>query len=135
MTTDRGQVLFGDTHIEYEVHRSERRKKTVQITVDGAGVQVAAPMSTPDSEVQVIVRKRAAWILNHATYAALEAVPRRFISGETLPYLGRNVRLFVVPADVGAPQVRFDHWRFRVSIPDGLEEAERYQRVHRVVVD
>ena len=135
MTTDRGLVRFGDTNIEYQVRRSERRKKTVQVTVNGAGVQVTAPATTPDSEVEAIVRKRAAWILNHSTDAALEAVPKRFISGETLPYLGRNVKLIVEIADVHAPQVRFDHWRFRVSVPEGLEGEERYQRIRRAVVD
>ena len=135
MTTDRGQVRFGDTNIEYEVHRSQRRKKTVQITVDGAGVQVAAPMSTPDSEVQSIVRKRAAWILKHANEGTLQVAPKRFVSGETLPYLGRNVRLVLDPKDGSTPQIRFDHWRFRVSIPDDLEGEERYQRVRSVVVD
>ena len=132
---NRGLVRFGDATIEYEVRRSERRKKTVQITVDGTGVQVAAPITTPDSEVQAIVRKRAAWILSHAGDAAAGAAPKRFVSGETLPYLGRNVRLIIEPADVDAPQVRFDHWRFRVLIPEGLEEEERYQRIRRAVVD
>ena len=135
MTTERGLVRFGETSIEYQVRRSGRRKKTVQITVDGSGVQVAAPLTTSDSELQAIVRKRAAWILNHATDAALDSVPKRFISGETLPYLGRNVRLIVEPADVHAPQVRFDHWRFRVSVPEGLEGQDRYQRIRRAVVD
>ena len=132
---NRGLVRFGDATIEYEVRRSERRKKTVQITVDGTGVQVAAPITTPDSEVQAIVRKRAAWILSHAGDTAAGAVHKRFVSGETLPYLGRNVRLIVEPAGVGSPQVRFDHWRFRVLIPEGLEEEERYQRIRRAVVD
>ncbi len=135
MATDRGLVRFGDTDIEYEVRRSERRKKTVQITVDGSGVQVAAPITTLDSEVQAIVRKRAAWVLSHVADTSLRAAPKRFVSGETLPYLGRNVRLIVEPANVGAPQVRFDHWRFRVLIPEGLEEEERYQRIRRAVVD
>ena len=45
--SERSSVRFGDTTIEYEVRRSERRKKTVQITVDGGGVQVAAPVATP----------------------------------------------------------------------------------------
>ena len=135
MANDRGLVRFGDTNIEYEVRRSGRRKKTVQITVDGAGVQVAAPATTPDSELQAIVRKRAAWILSHAGNAALEAAPKRFVSGETLPYLGRNVRLIVETADSGAPQVCFDHWRFRVLIPEGLREEERYRRIRRAIVD
>ncbi len=132
---DRGQVRFGDVAIEYEVRRSERRKKTVQITVDSGGVQVVAPTTTPDSELQAIVRKRAAWILNHAQEGALRPAPKRFVSGETLPYLGRNVPLVVVPADVRIPEVRFDHWRFRVSVPADLEGDDRYQRIRRAVVD
>ena len=135
MAADRGLVRFGDTDIEYEVRRSGRRKKTVQITVDGAGVHVAAPTATPDSELQAIVRKRAAWILNHAHEAALKPAPKRFVSGETLPYLGRNVRLVVDAADVVSPEVRFDHWRFRVSVPAGLEGEERQRRIHRAIVD
>ena len=135
MAAERGMVRFGDTSIEYEVRRSQRRKKTVQVTVDGGGVQVAAPTTTPDSELQAIVRKRAPWILKHAREDALGLVPKRFLSGETLPYLGRNVRLVLEVADVRAPEVRFDHWRFRVSIPDGLEGEERYQRIRRAIVD
>ena len=131
----RGLVRFGDTNIEYEVRRSERRKKTVQITVDGGGVQVAAPIKTPDTELEAIVRKRAAWILNHAREGVLRPARKRFVSGETLPYLGRNVKLIVEPADARAPAVRFDHWRFRVLIPEGLEGEERYKLIHRALVD
>ena len=107
----RGLVRIGDTDIEYDVRRSARRKKTVQITVDGAGVQVSAPKTTPESELQAIVRKRAGWILRNAQEAALKPSPKRFVSGETLPYLGRNVRLVVEVVDVPTPEVRFDHWR------------------------
>ena len=39
--SERGAVRFGESLIEYEVQRSQRRKKTVEITVDGGGVQVA----------------------------------------------------------------------------------------------
>ena len=131
---ERGRIRFGNTTIDYEVRRSERRKKTVQITTDGGGVQVAAPMTTPDSELRAIVRKRALWILSHAFGEMLEAAPKRFVSGETLPYLGRNVRMIVDTADVRLPKVRFDHWRFRVTVPHGLDDSERYERIRRSIV-
>ena len=132
--TEPGRVRFGNTNIDYEVRRSDRRKKTVQITVDGGGVQVAAPRTTPDSDLRAIVRKRASWILSHASGEMLEAAPKRFVSGETLPYLGRNVRMVVEPADVRSPQVRFDHWRFRVTVPKTLGGDERYEPIRRTVV-
>ena len=132
--SERSSVRFGDATIEYEVRRSERRKKTVQITVDGGGVQVAAPMTTPGSELQAIVGKRAPWILSQASDEMLEAAPKRFVSGETLPYLGRNVRLVVESADGRSPEVRFDHWRFRVIVPKNLNGDARYESIRRAVV-
>ena len=132
--SERGSVRFGDTTINYEVRRSKRRRKTVEITVDGGGVQVASPVSTLKSEVKAIVRKRAPWILKHAIGSLFEVPPKRFVSGETLPYLGRNVRIIVQPEDVRSPQVRFDHWRFRITVPSALTGDERYQEIRRCIV-
>lgn len=132
--TNRRTVRFGTTDINYHLRRSERRKKTIQITVDGAGVHVAAPMETSEDELRAIVRKRAPWILRKASTAVLEAPPKRFVSGETLPYLGRNVRMIVETADVRAPQVRFDHWRFRITVPPDLNGDERYDAIRKPII-
>ena len=132
--SERGSVRFGDTTINYEVRRSNRRRKTVEITVDGGGVHVAAPVSTPITQLRSIVRKRAPWILKHAAESMLEVPPKRFVSGETLPYLGRNVRIIVRSEDVGSPKVRFDHWTFRIDVPQGLTGDERYDEIRRCIV-
>ena len=132
--TDRYNVRFGDTTIEYRVRRSSRRKKTVQITVDGAGVQVAAPVTTLDDEIQAMARKRAPWILQNAADAQLAAAPKRFVSGETLPYLGKNVRMVFETADVRFPQVRFDHWRFHIVVPSMMRDDQRRERIRKAIV-
>ena len=132
--TEQGSVRFGGTTIHYHVRRSARRRKTVDITVDGAGVQVAAPQDTPDEDVQAIVRRRAPWILAHASEALLEAPPKGFASGETLPYLGRNVRMAVVVGDVRSPEVRFDHWSLRITVPRDLPEESRPERIRQAIV-
>ena len=152
---ERDSVRFGAATIEFEIRRSPRRHKTVQITVDGGGVEVVAPSVTTRSEVRAIVAKRAAWVLARlaeaggvvgaagggaglvpggtpggatGTVGSVSSpvlVPRRFVSGETLPYLGRNVRLIVEPSLGGArsPEVRFDHWRFRITVPPSLGDG------------
>ena len=110
-------------------------------------MQGAAPSATSGAEVRAIVTKRAAWILARLAEAggavgaagsvsSLAPAPRRFVSGETLPYLGRNVRLIVEPSvgGVRSPEVRFDHWRFRIAVPQFLEGDERRERVRRAVV-
>jgi len=133
--TERDRVRFGDTTIEYQVRRSKRRKKTIQVTVDGNGVRVAAPMRTPDRELRTFVRKRAAWIIKHSANARLAAAPKRFVSGETLPYLGRDVRMVVEPADAPSPEVRFDQWRFRVAALTTLDDEERSERIRCAVIE
>ena len=70
---ERDSIRFGDTTIEYRVRRSDRRKKTVQVTVDGGGVQLAAPMDTPADDLQTLVRRRAPWILKHGSDGLLTA--------------------------------------------------------------
>ena len=128
-----GRVHFGDATIEYEVHRSQRRRKTVQITMDGGRVVVAAPTDTPGSKLETIVHKRAPWILRQVPDPLVAPSKKRFISGETLPYLGRDVRLIVQPADVPSPRVRFDHWSFRIDVPARLDDADRYDGIRKVV--
>ena len=132
--TSRDSIRFGDTVIEYEVRRSVRRKKTVQITVDGGAVRVAAPSTTPKREIQEFVQKKAPWIVGHMATAAVEAAPKKLVSGETLPYLGRDVRMVVEFAYLGAPEVRFDHRRLRVAVPGGLDDGERHEEIQRAVV-
>ena len=133
--TARRSIRYGDTTIAYEVRRSERRKKTVQISVTGTGVLVLAPTATPDRDLQAIVRKRAAWILTRSTESTLTAPPKQFVSGETLPYLGRNLRMIVTPTTARTPRVRFDHWRFHVETPQQLTGRDRTDRIRRCFID
>ena len=132
--TSQNNIRFGNTTIDYEVRRSKRRKKTVQIILSGGGVRVLAPMATSDSELQAIVRKRTPWILKHVSQSTLDAEPKHFVSGETLPYLGRNVRIHVETANVLVPSVRFDHWLFRVAVPETLNGEDRYQSIRGAAV-
>lgn len=132
--TTRSSIKFGDTVIDYEIRRSPRRIKTVQISVDGGGVRVASPIETSENDLQAIVRKRAAWILSQSNEAMLEAIPKRYVSGETLPYLGRNVMMIVQSTDVRRPTVRFDHWRFRLEVPNHLNGDDRTETLRKAFI-
>ena len=133
--SDMDHVRFGDMTIEYEVRRSARRRKTVEITLVGSGVRVAAPVTLSSGEVRDIVLRRAPWIIRQMGDDQPVVVTKQFVSGETLPYMGRNVTLVVKPSDVRTPAVRFDHWRFRIAVPGGLDGRERCERIRRALVD
>ena len=42
--------------------------------------------------------------------------------------------MIVDTADVRSPKVRFDHWRFRVTVAKTLNDGERYESIRRAVV-
>ncbi len=119
-----GAVQFRGTAIKYEVHRSARRRKTVEISIRGGTVRVAAPAVTAKAELDRIVLKRAEWILGKLAAAVEEAKPRRLGMGDTAPLLGENVPLRVEAADVASPTVRLDDGVLRVGLPPGLGEKE-----------
>ena len=54
--TERGKVRAGGATIEYELRRSKRREKTIQLTVEGGVVRVAAPLAAPARELREFVR-------------------------------------------------------------------------------
>jgi predicted metal-dependent hydrolase len=77
------------------------------------------------------VAQRAAWIVRHATTAMPAPRPRQFVSGELLPYLGRQARLFVIPADVKRVAVRFTRRCFEVTVPRELNGDARRAAIDR----
>ena len=129
----RDAVRVGDALIEFEVRRSTRRKKTVQITLKRGEVVVAAPSQLGSEEVREIVRKRAPWILRHTLEEAAAPSPLNWTSGEKIPFLGRDVPLEVVQANVRSPRVRYDRRRFRIYLPRDTVDADRADQIRGLV--
>ena len=124
-------IKMGKTAIKYEVRRSRRRKKTVQIKMEDGVARVLAPATLPGSEIRAIVRKRAAWIIEHTSDTKPDPPWKRFAHGQTLPYLGRGVKVVVRRSDVWFPTVSLDQQRFRVVAPRNVRNGEQ---IHRAFV-
>ena len=130
MSSAKAEVCHEGVVIPYTLRRSKRRRKTLQISVGSDGVRVAVPFRTPNKQVQELVLNRAPWILKQLDKQKERPVPKKFATGETMPYLGREVYLSVTKQDVDAARVRFHQWRFFVDAPkalkgDALREAIR----------
>ena len=134
ITSSRDCIVFDGTTIEFEVRRSARRRKTVEIALDGGNVRVLAPSNLPAGDVRRIVRKRASWILERLSGTPVGPRPRPFASGDTLPYLGRDVRIVVQAADVPAPEVHFGRGRVHVAVPHGMGNTEQVEQVRSAIV-
>ncbi len=104
-------VRYGDQLVRYTVRRRPGRKSSrVAIHVEPDGrVLVDAPESASDRQVRAAVAVRARWIHGHVAAVRqrlAQVLPREYVSGESLLYLGRRYRLKVVPGTASPPGVR-----------------------------
>jgi hypothetical protein len=98
------------------------------------GVRVAVPARTASWVVREFVQKRARWIVRTTAEAAVRPEPLRFVTGETLPYLGEALPIQVSEDGARRVKIAVEGGALRIASPDGLDEAERRDAVHRAVV-
>ena len=128
------KLQAGDATIEFTVRRSRRRKKTVEVSVSRGAVVVSAPMCTPDGDIQAIVRQRAGWILEKLKASHGEPPYLRLVSGDVLPFLGRELPLLVEESEVRRWFCRFDGERLLVGVPEGLPDDEQREWAYSAIV-
>ncbi|UTW50184.1 M48 family metallopeptidase [bacterium SCSIO 12827] len=90
-------ILFGDQRIDFIIRRRDRKTLEIAVEPDMKVVVTASVDATSDAICEK-VRKRAGWILKQRRYFSqfMPRTPeRRFVSGETHLYLGRQYRLRV----------------------------------------
>ena len=90
-------IDFGSRKIPYRLHRADRKHLRIVVSPE-LTVDIFAPQSASDEQVQAAIRKKTPWIVR--TLEKLEGyyplpTPKRYLSGETFVYLGRQYRLKV----------------------------------------
>jgi predicted metal-dependent hydrolase len=89
---------YGTTKIEYDLEYSKRKTLGIKVHPDKS-VQVLAPLESCPSKVKEKVYKKASWILKQQdfflSFHPLTPV-RKYVSGETHLYLGKQYRLKVI---------------------------------------
>jgi predicted metal-dependent hydrolase len=90
-------VMFGAKPIRFVLKRTGRRTLAITVKPD-TSVVVTAPVRAGLDGVRARVRKRAMWVRRQQAHFARflpTLPPRRYVSGETHRYLGRQYRLKV----------------------------------------
>lgn len=111
-------VNYGIHEIEFELELAKR--KTIQITVNpDSMVSVKAPEEKSIDDVLQRVKKRASWILKQKRYFSFykPIMPeRKYISGESHKYLGKQYRLKFVKSPEN--QVKLQNGYLKVYTQD-----------------
>jgi predicted metal-dependent hydrolase len=111
-------LKYGQTVIEYQLAYSERATLAIHVHPD-THMTVEAPRGSRIEEIEKRVHKRAAWILRQQRIFrrfSFDIPPRKFVSGETHRYLGRQYRLKVIQSIDGKESVKKEREQILVYI-------------------
>lgn len=116
------RVTYGDEQITFTLRRQTTRvvsRVSIHVEPDGR-VEVDAPPSTPLADVLAAVRKRSRWISQHVSVAKARlahVLPREYVSGESIHYLGKRYRLKVIVQTGFASEAKLRGAFLVVSVP------------------
>jgi predicted metal-dependent hydrolase len=102
------KINFAGGQIGFGLRRSNRRTLAITVQPD-LGVVVTAPEKAAVETVLAKVRKLAGWIKRQQRFFGEflpQTPPRRYVSGETHRYLGRQYRLKVVETAAAEVKMR-----------------------------
>lgn len=87
------QIVLGDRIVPYLLRRASRR--TIGLAIDDRGLRVGAPRRTPLAEVEALIVRHAAWVVDKLDEWRARRRPEtlRLVDGLVLPYLGRDLVL------------------------------------------
>ena len=103
--------------------RTKRRTLSISVLPNGA-VEIVAPMSAGVPEIQAKIQKRSGWIMRqrrHFIALRVERPVRRYCTGATHRYLGRQYRLKVSKA--AKPDVKLRGGYLHISSPSVTSSA------------
>ncbi|MFN2262159.1 MAG: M48 family metallopeptidase [Psychroflexus sp.] len=112
------EIHFGSETIDYELVYAKR--KTLGITVKpDKSVLVKAPEDAVFEKIEHKIRKKAPWILRQKQYFLSfepRITERKYVSGESILYLGRQYQLKVIRAN--EQKVKYEGRFIEVYSPD-----------------
>ncbi|MGE5486121.1 MAG: M48 family metallopeptidase [Ignavibacteriales bacterium] len=120
-------LRLGSVEIPFSLARSQR--KTVRIAVSpDRQVDVVAPSDWPLQRILDLVEKRGAWIVRQIEYLRTFCplpTSRRYVSGETHYYLGRQYRLKIIRAEQDGVKLIRGYLRVFVHEPSDVARVRR----------
>lgn len=131
---------IGQTVVPYRIDWSSDRE-TIGLSLDDKReLIVRAPMTATTSDVEEVLDDKQPWLLEKLYGLEKQAGPpyaREFLSGEKLPYKGRQYRLKVEEGDVPEPTLTFDGHQFHLCVHrfDAPADDVSIRRKRQAVVD
>lgn len=128
-------LRFGESRATYEIVRCDRKTLGVVVRPDGA-VTVRVPFNAGAQRITEFVDGLKPWIFKHLVRYQQTCPQRQFVTGESLPYLGKKYKLKVVADGAGVqPGVELAGSRLKVTVGRGLAEDAQREAVKDALID
>ena len=112
------QIQFGSQTILFDLQFLQRKTLSISVHPD-LSVIVKVPEKTKLEDIEKKVYHRAKWILNQQRRFEIylpDVPPRKYVSGESHRFLGRQYRLKLIKSD--AEQIKLSRQFLEVNTPD-----------------
>lgn len=139
--SDSGLFIYGEDTIYYNIIRkplpSDKHKPSSKIGIKvhpDLRVVVSAPTDASKSEIEKAVMQRSRWIWNNMQEFAKQredVLPRTYISGETLFYLGKRYVLKVIVDKEQPPNVKLNRGQLQVTLRQQISDTHQ-DRISKV---
>jgi len=123
---------FNNTTIEYELYKSKKAKR-ICITIKNSKVRVAVPMDINIDKAKSFVEEHKDWInKNFQKHIGNNHTPK-YVTGEKLPYRGRNYPLKIVESNTSPNFAIFKGSQIWVYIPENLTNTKRSKIISKLL--
>ncbi|WP_020007166.1 M48 family metallopeptidase [Salinicoccus albus] len=129
-------IKYGTTEIYYTLYKEKRNDLKITVNLIN-GVEVHAPADKDEVTLSQLLHKKAAWILQKIedlNEVKASVQPIEFVSGEKLPYLGRNYRLKVYNKKVKSTSIQFQQGRFIAEVPEEWPQDKIQFQLERAMI-
>ncbi len=116
-------VEYGNSKIEFEIKRSERKTLGISVLPSGT-VEVTAPQDATLDKIKEIVIKRGSWLLEQQRLVGFNPIPqpnKSLVSGESFYLLGRHYRLKIFEANYDSVDILDDKLILNCTFPEDTE--------------
>lgn len=120
-------VKYGKATIDFSVKYRDRKSMSISVLPD-MGVEVVAPAETSINLIKKKIEKRASWILKQKRHFSAffpKQPPRKYVSGETHMYMGRQYRLRIVKAKENYAKMKVPYIYIYTTNKDDAEQNKK----------
>jgi len=124
------EIGFGSRRLRVKIAWNDRKRLSITVHPD-LSITAKAPFGYEPEVIRQRLEKRASWIVRHIDFfERFQPLPteRKFVSGETHYYLGRQYRLRIRPGKVA--RVRLIGRFFEMELPDTSNRKKAKALMH-----